>query len=155
MEHFVVLPHSLIPSLSLFHLYNSSVITLKLSFQVGNHSFMEGLGPKVMGRSDKLKREGVADCVDNRNGYVEQEKKKKGVAGSDGKKGSAASGGGGNSMRCCQAEKCNANLHEAKQYHRRHKVCEYHAKAQVVLVDGVRQRFCQQCSRFREIPRVS
>nr|KYP53368.1 Squamosa promoter-binding-like protein 4 [Cajanus cajan] len=54
-------------------------------------------------------------------------------------------------MRCCQVEKCNADLHEAKQYHRRHRVCEYHAKAQVVLVDGVRQRFCQQCSRFHEL----
>ncbi|RDX75865.1 Squamosa promoter-binding-like protein 4, partial [Mucuna pruriens] len=72
---------------------------------------------------------------------MKREKKKK--------KGSAASGG--NSMRCCQAEKCNADLHEAKQYHRRHKVCQFHAKAQVVLVDGVRQRFCQQCSRFHEL----
>lgn len=50
--------------------------------------------------------------------------------------------------RCCQAEKCAADLSDAKQYHRRHKVCEHHAKAQVVLVAGVRQRFCQQCSRF-------
>ncbi|EXB44631.1 Squamosa promoter-binding-like protein 5 [Morus notabilis] len=53
--------------------------------------------------------------------------------------------------RCCQAEKCAADLSDAKQYHRRHKVCEHHAKAQVVLVAGVRQRFCQQCSRFHEL----
>ncbi|KAK4753289.1 hypothetical protein SAY87_022087 [Trapa incisa] len=51
----------------------------------------------------------------------------------------------------CQAEKCGANLSEAKRYHRRHKVCEVHAKAAVVIVAGLRQRFCQQCSRFHEL----
>ncbi|KAL5573547.1 hypothetical protein UlMin_023144 [Ulmus minor] len=75
-------------------------------------------------------------------GRLDDEKKKKGVG--SGKK---ISGG----MRCCQAEKCSADLSDAKQYHRRHKVCEHHAKAQVVLVDGMRQRFCQQCSRFHEL----
>ncbi|KAE8010712.1 hypothetical protein FH972_007055 [Carpinus fangiana] len=39
----------------------------------------------------------------------------------------------------------------AKAYHKRHKVCERHAKAAVVLVSGLRQRFCQQCSKFHEI----
>uniref|UniRef100_A0A7N0UN81 SBP-type domain-containing protein n=1 Tax=Kalanchoe fedtschenkoi TaxID=63787 RepID=A0A7N0UN81_KALFE len=53
--------------------------------------------------------------------------------------------------RCCQADKCGADLAVAKQYHRRHKVCEAHAKAQVVLLAGIRQRFCQQCSRFHEV----
>lgn len=57
-------------------------------------------------------------------------------------------GGSGSPMRCCQAERCSADLNDAKQYHKRHKVCEYHAKAQVVVVAGVGQRFCQQCSRF-------
>ncbi|KAK1281647.1 Protein LIGULELESS 1 [Acorus calamus] len=47
----------------------------------------------------------------------------------------------------CQAERCPADLTEAKKYHRRHKVCEHHAKASVVVVAGIRQRFCQQCSR--------
>ncbi|KAF8409218.1 hypothetical protein HHK36_005292 [Tetracentron sinense] len=50
-----------------------------------------------------------------------------------------------------QAEKCKAYLTDAKRYHRRHKVCEHHAKATVVLVAGLRQRFCQQCSRFHEL----
>ncbi|KAA8524344.1 hypothetical protein F0562_010767 [Nyssa sinensis] len=54
-------------------------------------------------------------------------------------------------MRCCQAEKCTADLSDSKQYHRRHRVCEHHAKAQVVIVAGIRQRFCQQCSRFHEL----
>uniref|UniRef100_A0A7C9CUU7 SBP-type domain-containing protein n=1 Tax=Opuntia streptacantha TaxID=393608 RepID=A0A7C9CUU7_OPUST len=51
----------------------------------------------------------------------------------------------------CQAEQCTADLTEAKRYHRRHKVCEFHAKAPSVLVSGLRQRFCQQCSRFHEL----
>ncbi|KAG8095170.1 hypothetical protein GUJ93_ZPchr0012g20741 [Zizania palustris] len=48
----------------------------------------------------------------------------------------------------CQAEGCKADLSGAKHYHRRHKVCEYHAKASVVAGGGKQQRFCQQCSRF-------
>uniref|UniRef100_A0A0E0F5Z9 SBP-type domain-containing protein n=1 Tax=Oryza meridionalis TaxID=40149 RepID=A0A0E0F5Z9_9ORYZ len=34
-----------------------------------------------------------------------------------------------------------------RDYHRRHKVCEAHAKTPVVVVAGQEQRFCQQCSR--------
>ncbi|KAM0844488.1 hypothetical protein ACQ4PT_057046 [Festuca glaucescens] len=48
----------------------------------------------------------------------------------------------------CQAEGCKADLSGAKHYHRRHKVCEYHAKASLVAAGGKQQRFCQQCSRF-------
>ncbi|CAL9110491.1 unnamed protein product [Musa textilis] len=48
----------------------------------------------------------------------------------------------------CQAEGCRADLSGAKHYHRRHKVCEFHSKAAVVVVGGSQQRFCQQCSRF-------
>ncbi|XVF03161.1 hypothetical protein REPUB_Repub04eG0237000 [Reevesia pubescens] len=33
-------------------------------------------------------------------------------------------------------------------YHKRHKVCEAHSKTAKVIVDGIEQRFCQQCSRF-------
>ncbi|XP_059283326.1 squamosa promoter-binding protein 1-like [Lycium ferocissimum] len=55
------------------------------------------------------------------------------------------------SLRSCQADKCSVDLSDAKQYHKRHKVCEYHAKSQVVVVAGLRQRFCQQCSRFHEL----
>ncbi|XP_022157460.1 squamosa promoter-binding-like protein 8, partial [Momordica charantia] len=48
----------------------------------------------------------------------------------------------------CQAEGCNADLSQAKHYHRRHKVCEFHSKASTVVTAGLTQRFCQQCSRF-------
>ncbi|KAK1293232.1 Squamosa promoter-binding-like protein 1 [Acorus calamus] len=51
----------------------------------------------------------------------------------------------------CQVEGCNANLKDAKDYHRRHKVCEAHAKASKALVGNVMQRFCQQCSRFHHL----
>lgn len=48
----------------------------------------------------------------------------------------------------CQAEGCKADLSSAKRYHRRHKVCEHHSKAPlVVTAGGLHQRFCQQCSR--------
>lgn len=76
----------------------------------------------------------------------DHDKKKKGIVGGSGSvKRSGTSGGG---TRCCQADRCPADLSDAKQYHRRHKVCDLHSKAQVVLVSGLRQRFCQQCSRL-------
>ncbi|GLT86863.1 hypothetical protein SLE2022_049760 [Rubroshorea leprosula] len=87
-----------------------------------------------------------------------KKKKSLGLGGSGGggsvRKGSSGGGGGrggGVVMRCCQADNCTADLSDAKQYHKRHKVCEHHAKAQAVLVGGIRQRFCQQCSRFHEL----
>lgn len=48
----------------------------------------------------------------------------------------------------CQVEGCNLALVDAKDYHRRHKVCEIHSKAPKVVVLGIEQRFCQQCSRY-------
>ncbi|CAI9781609.1 unnamed protein product [Fraxinus pennsylvanica] len=51
----------------------------------------------------------------------------------------------------CQAEGCGANLNHAKHYHRRHKVCEFHSKASTVIIAGLTQRFCQQCSRFHTL----
>lgn len=48
----------------------------------------------------------------------------------------------------CIVHGCNKDLSSSKEYHRRHKVCAIHSKTAVVVVNGVRQRFCQQCSRF-------
>ncbi|KAL9259919.1 Squamosa promoter-binding-like protein [Drosera capensis] len=48
----------------------------------------------------------------------------------------------------CQVKGCKADLSSAKDYHRRHKVCDMHSKAAQALVGDVMQRFCQQCSRF-------
>lgn len=55
---------------------------------------------------------------------------------------------GGSSRGLCQVEGCGADLNGAKDYHRRHKVCETHAKASKAIVGNVVQRFCQQCSRL-------
>ncbi|XP_073134953.1 squamosa promoter-binding-like protein 6 [Henckelia pumila] len=48
----------------------------------------------------------------------------------------------------CQVLDCNKDLSSSKDYHKRHKVCDLHSKSSVVIVDGIQQRFCQQCSRF-------
>ncbi len=47
----------------------------------------------------------------------------------------------------CQVDNCKADLSKAKDYHRRHKVCEIHSKAVKASVTRLMQRFCQQCSR--------
>ncbi|XP_033516619.1 squamosa promoter-binding protein 1-like [Nicotiana tabacum] len=60
-------------------------------------------------------------------------------------------GGEGSKLPSCQIEDCTADMANAKTYHRRHKVCEFHAKAPAVLIGGLRQRFCQQCSRFHQL----
>ncbi|XP_024032956.1 squamosa promoter-binding-like protein 7 [Morus notabilis] len=75
-----------------------------------------------------------------------------------GKKGKGFCGGGGGGgttaatatamVPRCQVEGCHVALVNAKDYHRRHKVCAMHSKAPKVVVLGLEQRFCQQCSRF-------
>ena len=52
------------------------------------------------------------------------------------------------SRAVCQVEDCGADLSNAKDYHRRHKVCNMHSKASKALVGNIMQRFCQQCSRY-------
>ncbi|KAF3431612.1 hypothetical protein FNV43_RR26343 [Rhamnella rubrinervis] len=48
----------------------------------------------------------------------------------------------------CQVHGCNMDLSSSKDYHKRHKVCDTHSKTAKVIVNGIEQRFCQQCSRF-------
>ena len=47
----------------------------------------------------------------------------------------------------CQVYGCNKDLTSSKDYHKRLKVCEVHSKTAKVIVNGIEQRFCQQCSR--------
>lgn len=55
----------------------------------------------------------------------------------------------------CQVDNCKEDLSHAKDYHRRHKVCELHSKATKALVAKQMQRFCQQCSRsILHLPRA-
>nr|AUW52983.1 squamosa promoter binding-like protein 12a [Petunia x hybrida] len=65
----------------------------------------------------------------------------------------APAGGGGAvvTRAVCQVDDCGMDLSKAKDYHRRHKVCEMHSKAGRALVGNVMQRFCQQCSRFHAL----
>nr|AUW52967.1 squamosa promoter binding-like protein 2 [Petunia x hybrida] len=51
----------------------------------------------------------------------------------------------------CQVEGCSLDLSSAKEYYRKHKVCDSHAKCPKVIVAGVARRFCQQCSRFHSL----
>ncbi|KAJ7976860.1 Squamosa promoter binding protein [Quillaja saponaria] len=52
----------------------------------------------------------------------------------------------------CQVEGCKVDLSDAKAYYSRHKVCSMHSKSPKVIVAGLEQRFCQQCSRFHQLP---
>ncbi|XP_042453164.1 squamosa promoter-binding-like protein 11 isoform X1 [Zingiber officinale] len=52
---------------------------------------------------------------------------------------------------CCQVEGCDFDLSGAKDYHRKHRVCETHSKCPKVVIAGQERRFCQQCSRFHEL----
>ncbi|XP_057737547.1 squamosa promoter-binding-like protein 14 isoform X1 [Arachis stenosperma] len=51
----------------------------------------------------------------------------------------------------CQVDNCKEDLSSAKDYHRRHKVCELHSKASKAPLGNQMQRFCQQCSRFHPL----
>ncbi|XXG64078.1 hypothetical protein AAC387_Pa05g2128 [Persea americana] len=52
----------------------------------------------------------------------------------------------------CQVEGCKVDLTGAKPYYCKHKVCGMHSKSPKVIVNGLEQRFCQQCSRFHQLP---
>ncbi|WVZ65383.1 hypothetical protein U9M48_014757 [Paspalum notatum var. saurae] len=52
----------------------------------------------------------------------------------------------------CQVEGCGVDLSGVKPYYCRHKVCNMHSKEPRVIVAGIEQRFCQQCSRFHQLP---
>ncbi|XP_047085812.1 squamosa promoter-binding-like protein 15 [Lolium rigidum] len=72
-------------------------------------------------------------------------------SGGDGGGASANGGAGGGSYPMCQVDECRADLTTAKDYHRRHKVCEAHSKTTKAVVGSQMQRFCQQCSRFHPL----
>ncbi|CAL9049785.1 squamosa promoter-binding-like protein 14 [Musa acuminata AAA Group] len=68
------------------------------------------------------------------------------------KKGKGVVHGGKQQPPRCQVEGCHVDLTGAKAYYCRHKVCGMHSKAPKVMVAGLEQRFCQQCSRFHQLP---
>ncbi|GMJ05261.1 hypothetical protein HRI_004195300 [Hibiscus trionum] len=101
---------------------------------------------------ENMNRDLMAEYVDNDMEEEEGEEEEEVVAVGYHGSGRRGPGGGGRVLPpCCQVENCGVDLSVAKQYYRRHKVCEVHSKAAVVVVSGIRQRFCQQCSRFHEL----
>ncbi|KAI8558928.1 hypothetical protein RHMOL_Rhmol04G0134200 [Rhododendron molle] len=68
-----------------------------------------------------------------------------GSVGQPPKKGRSGGVQGGQPPRC-QVEGCRVDLSDAKAYYSRHKVCGMHSKSPKVIVGGLEQRFCQQCS---------
>ncbi|CAH9143339.1 unnamed protein product [Cuscuta epithymum] len=129
-----------------------------------------GLSPAMNARKEELSGDDEEETLDGeeeeedekneegRTGELHLLKRKKKIdlmsrVGELGKRagGSSSGGGGGVAPSGCVVETCGADLSFAKAYHKRHKVCEVHAKAPVVFLKGVPQRFCQQCSRFHEV----
>lgn len=47
----------------------------------------------------------------------------------------------------CQVQGCYKDLSSSKDYYKRHRVCDIHSKTAKVVINGIEQRFCQQCSR--------
>ncbi|XP_019414701.1 PREDICTED: squamosa promoter-binding-like protein 2 isoform X1 [Lupinus angustifolius] len=78
-------------------------------------------------------------------------------AGSDSKRPSSSTGrkckSNGQNLQhpSCQVEGCGLDLSSAKDYHRKHRVCENHSKFPKVIIAGSERRFCQQCSRFHDL----
>lgn len=70
-----------------------------------------------------------------------------GVGGSSSSSSSSGMKRGNNHPPRCQVEGCKVDLSGAKAYYSRHKVCCMHSKSPSVVVSGLEQRFCQQCSR--------
>nr|XP_028959574.1 uncharacterized protein LOC103413440 isoform X2 [Malus domestica] len=63
----------------------------------------------------------------------------------------SVTGASGVRMAICKADGCAVDLSDAKVYNRRHTVCELHSKAPLVIVSGLKRRFCHKCSRFHDL----
>lgn len=48
----------------------------------------------------------------------------------------------------CQVPGCSEGLTALKRYHQRYKICREHMRLKSVSLNGVQQRWCQQCCRF-------
>jgi len=50
-----------------------------------------------------------------------------------------------------QVEGCGVELINEKTYYKRYRICSEHCVMPLMVIDGRRQRFCQQCGRFHDI----
>ncbi|PWA75293.1 SBP-like protein [Artemisia annua] len=108
------------------------------------------MGTRKFGRvvrrmDDNYKNEMMQEWEQEYEGTTIEDSKNKATMG---KRGSSS---GGQTQPFCQVEECITDMSRCKTYHRRHKVCEIHAKAPIVVIGGRQQRFCQQCSRFHDL----
>ncbi|CAM6105335.1 unnamed protein product [Calypogeia fissa] len=99
----------------------------------------DGSSPEEDGESLSLKLGGHSYAYSDEGGFASRDAKR------------YRSSSPGPQFPSCQVDDCKADLSNAKDYHRRHKVCEMHAKAVKALVSRLMQRFCQQCSRFHPL----
>ncbi|KAK7302814.1 hypothetical protein RJT34_13710 [Clitoria ternatea] len=127
------------------------IVNIHLKNLLGHmdESWSEGKRSMKYREEDEYEEEDQEEEVSDM-GYGEDDGRKKRVMSHSNSKRSGSKAGG-SVPPCCQVDDCNADLSDAKPYHKRHKVCEYHAKAPAVLIADQHQRFCQQCSRFHEL----
>ncbi|KAF3440861.1 hypothetical protein FNV43_RR19147 [Rhamnella rubrinervis] len=133
---------------------------VKVSIESRKEEEEEGNDTEESGETETEKEDSAGSEEEEEDVVVEGRRKRvmRGVACGEGTRSvkdgstrSAANSTTSGSLLCCQADECGVDLNMGKPYHKRHKVCELHAKSSLVLVNGIRQRFCQQCSRFHDI----
>ncbi|CAN6578831.1 unnamed protein product [Malus baccata var. baccata] len=91
----------------------------------------------------ELKEDVLKDGEDEELDEHHHDRKKKGAE--------SVTGASGDGMAICKADGCAVDLSDAKAYNRRHRVCELHSKAPLVIVSGLKRRFCHKCSRFHDL----
>lgn len=55
------------------------------------------------------------------------------------------------SNEICMIAGCESRLENELAYYARHKICEKHAQAPFVTIQGISYRFCQQCAKLQHI----
>ncbi|KAG7605612.1 Squamosa promoter-binding-like protein 13A [Arabidopsis thaliana] len=108
---------------------------LKLGRNIGNSSSVFGDTEQVISLS-KWKDSALAKPEGSR---------------SSSSKRTRGNGVGTNQMPICLVDACDSDFSNCREYHKRHKVCDVHSKTPVVTINGHKQRFCQQCSRFHAL----
>jgi hypothetical protein len=122
----------------------SGALNLKLGLQEDGATAMDTSGTVPMASSPSPPVSAAA----GQEPVVRPSKRvRSGSPGSAGGSGGGGAANGAGSYPMCQVDDCRADLTSAKDYHRRHKVCEIHSKTTKALVANQMQRFCQQCSR--------
>ncbi|XP_062191604.1 squamosa promoter-binding-like protein 15 isoform X2 [Phragmites australis] len=126
----------------------SGELNLQLGLREDAATPMDTSGPAPMASSPSP----PASAAAGQEPVVRPSKRvRSGSPGSAGGSGGGGAANGGGSYPVCQVDDCRADLTSAKDYHRRHKVCEIHSKTTKALVANQMQRFCQQCSRFHPL----